>query len=411
MERGSALVYMTKFASAFSEVKTHEPNKGKGSELVKKGQTLDLEEHLKKTRAERYMLQAIARKALPNERVMKCLRHRRSKDIDVEVWKHSGTSKAFYAGLQVCGSVWNCPVCAAKISERRRSELKEALFKHKKVGGRVAMLTLTFSHKKTDKLHDTLQRFLDAVRKFRSGRPYKNTIEPLGMIGSIRAFEITYGQNGFHPHVHILLFYNNAVIMPLIEAQLFRLWKEACTKLGLTTKDGYGLTLQDGGMADNYVTKWGIDQEMTKSHVKKGRQDSLTPFDFLRSYLESEDEKYLYLYSEYASALKGKSQLFWSKGLKQHFMLEEKTDEELAEEKTELADLLGTLRYYDWQKIMYSDKRAEFLELCENNNFEDALKIILPLTSGKRKNATDATVTLDSPDKITKSTDSPGNGV
>ena len=36
-------------------------------------------------------------------------------------------NKAFYQGLMSCGGIWTCPVCAAKISERRRQELKQAI--------------------------------------------------------------------------------------------------------------------------------------------------------------------------------------------------------------------------------------------------------------------------------------------
>lgn len=337
---------------------------------------IEIDQALRKARAERYILQSIAKEAIPKERVSICSRRRINKDVDIEVWKHLATQKAFYAGLMVCGSVWTCPVCAAKISERRRSELKQAIQIHRESKGRVAMLTLTFSHQRTDRLFDTLDRFLKALRRFRSGKAYTKVVEPLGLIGSIRSFEITYGQNGFHPHVHILMFYNNPVIMPLIEMQLFRLWENACAAFGLTTRDKYGLTIQDGGQADDYVTKWGIDQEMTKSHVKKGREDGLTPFDFLRKYMETEEHFYLHLFAEYATALKGKSQLFWSRGLKDKFLIEEKSDEDLATEKTEMADLLGTLKYYQWLSIMHSEKRARFLELCEENEFERALELI-----------------------------------
>lgn len=245
------------------------------------------------------------------------------------------------------------------------------------------MMTLTFSHKMGDKLKETLEKFTKAIRRFRSGKRYTKVMDKLGQIGSIRAFEITYGNNGWHPHVHILLFYENEVLMPLIEMELFTLWQAACDANNLVTQSKYGLTVQDGGAADEYMSKWGIDQEMTKSHVKKGREDGLTPFDFLRKYMDAEEEKYLYLFSEYAAALKGKSQLRWSQGLKEKFVIEEKSDEELATEKTELADLLGTLKYYEWKKILYAENRVRFLELCEQLEFEAALKIILETPNKK----------------------------
>ena len=71
-------------------------------------------------RVERYALQAVARDILPKSRTALCLRTRIKGGDGVGVWKcdHSGT--AHYSGLIVCGSVWTCPVCGAKISEKRR---------------------------------------------------------------------------------------------------------------------------------------------------------------------------------------------------------------------------------------------------------------------------------------------------
>lgn len=46
---------------------------------------------------------------------------------DIDLCKGHTHGKAFYQGLMACGGVWTCPVCAAKVSERRRQELKEAI--------------------------------------------------------------------------------------------------------------------------------------------------------------------------------------------------------------------------------------------------------------------------------------------
>lgn len=339
-----------------------------------------LDEKLRLARAERYACQSVARKALPNERVAKCLRAvNRS---DVEVWKHKKTRKAFYNGLLVCGSVWHCPVCAAKISERRRKELQQAFDIHKKNGGHIALLTLTFRHKRADKLKDILKKFGQATSFFMSGRAYQNIRDEMGLIGRVRAFEVTFGANGFHPHAHIALFYTNDADLKQIQKQMYLLWENALSKYGLTCTKKNGLDLQDGSSAEEYVSKhgtWGIDQELTKAHIKKAKKkDSLTPFDFLRKYLEEEDDKYLIWFREYAECFKGKRQLQWSQGLKKRFILEDKSDEEVVNEKIEEADLLGSLDYEFWKNILKYEQRSHFLDLVEKNDFnlEKAVKII-----------------------------------
>ena len=74
------------------------------------------------SRVQRFALQSMARAILPESRTAKCLRIR-AHDCDVQVWKSREHGTASYGGLQTCGSVWTCPVCAAKIAERRRIKL------------------------------------------------------------------------------------------------------------------------------------------------------------------------------------------------------------------------------------------------------------------------------------------------
>lgn len=339
-----------------------------------------LDNKLRLARSERYACQSVARKALPEERVSRCLRQVISGSV--EVWKHLETKKAFFNGLVICGSVWVCPVCAAKISERRRQELKKAYDTHIAEGGKVALLTLTFSHFKKDRLKETLLKFGQASQKFWRGCSMDSIKDKLGLIGKIRTFEVTYGSNGFHPHTHTAIFYQNDIELKNIESEMFHLWHKACVKYGLSASVKHGLKLEDGEKADAYLAKhgtWGLDQELTKSHIKKAKKDSLSPFDFLRKFLEDEigDWKYITLYQEYAEALKGKRQLLWSPGLKKRFLIEEKSDEEIATEKIDTADLLGLLNYDEWKIILRNNSRSEFLDLVEKMDFRSAKDLLI----------------------------------
>ena len=343
----------------------------------KNDKKIDLDTALRLARYDRYTLQSLSRKVLPTERVSKCLRYVNNRS-HVEVWKHLKTEKAFYNGLLVCGSVWHCPICAAKISERRKLELNQAFDTHKNNGGKIAHLVLTFSHSRDDSLSLILDKFLKAITKFRSGKRYDSLSKKLGMIGSIRVFEVTYSDsNGFHPHVHIAILYNKKCSLKRVEAEMTELWLNACNKFGLTGKEGIALRLQNGDNADDYLSKWSLESELSKSHIKKGKDNSLTPFDFLRKYRETEDKRYLALFKEYADTFKGKRQIFWSPGLKKQFLIEDKKDEEIAKEKTELADLLGLITYDEWKVIRKNDDRADLLDLTEKVGFEEAKRRIL----------------------------------
>lgn len=332
---------------------------------------LSLDDKLKLIRNERYACQSVSRKALPNERVSMCLRMVNGTHVGVH--KHRKTNRAFYGGLLVCGSVWTCPVCAAKISEKRKVELEMAFEQHKANGGFISMLTLTFSHHKTDKLKDMLSNFSKATSRFMSGKAFQNIRNELGMIGRVRVLEVTHGVNGFHPHAHIAIFHTNEVDPLNIKGKMFRLWERACNAFDLKTSYDYGIDFQNGDEAEKYMSKhgtWSLEQELSKSHIKKARNGSLSPFDFLRMYLRTEDEEYLNLFREYAKYFKGKRQIQWSQGLKKMFVLEEKTDEELAKEKIEEADLLGLLSLDEWKEILKYNLRVNLLENVEKYGFE-----------------------------------------
>ena len=347
------------------------------SEIEKK---IDVFELQREVRAERYAMQSVAKDLLPNERVNICLRNMVGNEV--EVHKHLKTDKAFYSGLMVCGSVWLCPVCAAKISERRKNELFKATTVHKQAKGYLAMLTLTIRHKRNDKLATLLEAFNGATNYMMTRKQYHEIRKDMGIIGRVKALEVTHGKNGWHPHAHIVIFYENGTDLKKMEKRMYKLWHAACKKFGLSTTESYGIDLQGAEHVQAYLSKhgsWSIEQEMTKSHIKKGRESNLTPFDLLRDVLHDDDDYSKALFREYASAFKGKRQLHWSRGLKGHFDITDKTDEELAKEKVEQADILGLLTSHQWKEIIRVDQRAQLLTNIEKFGFDIGLKLTLNL--------------------------------
>ena len=96
------------------------------------------------TRLERWILQSAVKKLLPDKRVAKCCRIRAFKQLTIKVLYNAINKTAHFGGLQTCGSVWDDPVCAAKISERRRiDEVAPAMQAWESQGGQCLLLTLT----------------------------------------------------------------------------------------------------------------------------------------------------------------------------------------------------------------------------------------------------------------------------
>lgn len=344
-------------------------------------------------RVQRFIVQSVTRKLLPMSRTNNCLRVRQGgKQIQVNKSVQYGT--ASYSGLQTCGSVWVCPVCAAKIAERRRAEIIAAMSAHKATGGCINMLTLTAPHQRSDDLRELLAKQSTALHSFWNDRQVKGVFQAMGVIGQIRALEVTHGRkseqnNGWHPHYHVLLFSGSGVdltnqdIPPVLDwvITLYTRWAACCVKAGLGRPSlAHGLKLDDGSHAAKYVSKWGLEDEMTKGHTKKALHGE-TPFDFLRAVLANpEDKQAAALFRHFAEVFKGKRQLHWSRGLKKRYAIGEKSDDQLAGEKEDSLELLlGTITLEQWRDVLAVEGRGAVLSLAASHGWpavQDYLRTI-----------------------------------
>lgn len=333
------------------------------------------------TRLERWILQSAVKKLLPDKRVAKCCRIRAFKNLTIKVLYNAINKTAHFGGLQTCGSVWDDPVCAVKISERRRvDEVAPAMQSWESQGGQCLHLTLTHPHHKFNALADLLKGEQQAMRRFTGSRAISQLFQSIGFKGSIRAWEVTYGDNGFHPHFHLILFVSKADCLPLgiLESRLYDLWANACRLAKLPVPDRvHGVKLQDGSNAKTYVSKgcWGLDREITKGHLKKSK-NGRSPMDLIRSYAFDGDKQAGALFVEYSKAFHGRRQLQWSPGLKALFGIGEKSDELLAAEQDDKANVLGEIEWPVWQLVLKSEFRGEILELARLGSW-DGIKTLL----------------------------------
>ena len=303
------------------------------------------------TRRQRYEMKTAAETVLgTGSRLFKCQRARidKTKDIEVKVSNESG--RAFFSGFQACGSVWLCAICGPKITERRRVEVAKAIETAKAQGFKVMLLTLTVPHGMGDDVRVVLASMKKGWAKTSQGRKAHAMRQATGFIGSIRVLEVTRGENGWHPHFHALLILDTDMSPHQVEEAWWPLWRDGCMKAGLDSPSReHGITVQDGAQAAHYVSKWGLESELTKGHLKKGKS-SLTPWDLMRvmtfgtdhqvispelretlQRLGIDKDKARALWIVYAKAFKGQRQLIWSVGLRDVLGLgEEKTDNEVA---------------------------------------------------------------------------------
>lgn len=351
-------------------------------------------------RAERYMLLAAARGVLYTEGLRQKLLYANqihattkcryiTRGTDVRVMQSKEHGSAFYADLVTCGSVWSCPVCSALIQERRRVELEHAINWAYENGLQPVMVTLTSPHKSWHTMKELLVQQAEALAMLRKGAAYDRFKGRIGYEGMIRALETKYGENGWHNHTHELMFVSASAIadsrsdeglaveakargcdvddlrgLPDIKTEILKRWEVACRKVGLLDDSKieafreHAVDVKGWCSASDYLAKqddarhWGIDREMAKANNKTrtGGRKGLHPFALLANAAEG-DQQAGYRFVEYSLAIRGRAQLFWSRGLKAKVGITDKSDEELAIEDQDKARCLGRLEGSDWAVI------------------------------------------------------------
>jgi hypothetical protein len=217
----------------------------------------------------------------------------------------------------------------------------------------------------------------------REHRAYKDLRRDFGVLGSIRALEVTHGQaNGWHPHFHELWLFDKPLTIRQrmsLRSLLYSLWSRSSVAAGLPSPNRQrGVHIQPAKSAAEYVAKWGteprweIGSELTKANSKRSRSSKgRTPFDLLRDYAEGDDKQAGALFVEFAKAFKGFNQVRWSKGLKAVFGIGEASDEEIAAAQDEPARKLGKIRRRQWRLVLRQpyEGRSMVLQLGESGGF------------------------------------------
>jgi hypothetical protein len=241
-------------------------------------------------------------------------------------------------------------------------------------GGAVLHGTYTVRHDRHDDLADLLERFGRSYQRLTGHRAYRTLIRPTYQIfGSVRALETTHGENGWHPHYHVILFLSRpltAAELARLDVELRALWERSAALDGLTM-DEHGFELRAGkGAGSAYAAKWGMEDELTKSHLKRGRHGGSSPWDLLRA-AGAGDGRAAHLWREYAGVFKGRRQLMWSPGLRALLGLEdEKPDSAVATSLPDDAVHLGWVTLADWFLVLRTAKRAALLNLAGGGDWD-----------------------------------------
>jgi hypothetical protein len=300
--------------------------------------------------------------------------------VAVRVTETGGRRVAGFAGLATCGSVWACPVCARKIAAERQADLEQACTEWERLGGSLALLTLTVQHHKGQSLQAVWNAVRDGWQAVTSGRSWQGNQASYGIEGWARVVEVVEGEQGWHVHVHAVLFLHHSLAIATLRAAakaLYGRWAAGIGKTGFrsrqTVRDARGQLHWVGvdlreyrgdqvvSTLAGYLTKQSdysraesVAMELTRGDLKPTRASgSRTPFRILADLIGNGDAADLALWEEYERVSKGRRQLTWSRGFRQlvGLLVERSDDEIVSDELSSAADDVVILPAATWREV------------------------------------------------------------
>jgi hypothetical protein len=258
-------------------------------------------------------------------------------------------------GLKSCGSHSACPVCASKLSFIRGNELSNLMEVGRDNDRSYMMIVTTIPHQPLEPLQTTQLQNDDLSTYIFNSKEWKKLKKTLSCRfvhgGRENMVSVKNGRIDWHPHKNYLLDFDIPIkeIMKRLDLKsdldLRMYFSKLFTKIGQRYLDNKGIDKRllepyfwqnpetnqihvKGGVSasiefdDKYITKWGLDAEMTAGIYKDGRfSDSFHPFGLLDLIHEenketNEAQKYMFIkaFQEFVLATKGKRWFYFGRG-------------------------------------------------------------------------------------------------
>jgi hypothetical protein len=263
----------------------------------------------REARQRAYALRAGTRRISPSERERACgiwcVEHTESHP-SIQVRRDKGERRASYRGILTCGHIWSCPACSHQLRTERAGRIVRAVGH---LGGRWQMVTVTLRHRQGMRLKELRDAMAAAWRRTRQGgriqRVWADRVS-----ASVRAQEVTFGANGWHPHIHVLLRTTewDEDERDALQAR----WERAIVdSLGehVRPDDLHGIVWsspfdasRDSGHRATYLAKLGLE---AAGIAKEGRGSSRTAWELAEDATHGDDHART-LWWEYIEATRGK---------------------------------------------------------------------------------------------------------
>ncbi|MGA2927956.1 MAG: protein rep [Solirubrobacteraceae bacterium] len=291
--------------------------------------------------------------------------------------------RAGYSGLVTCGSVWACPCCSAKIQSERTDELTRALTVVAERGWRVAMVTLTMRHRRGQALAELWDALSPAwAAALTTDRRVQRAKRRAGVQGWVRRVEATHGENGWHLHVHALVFFNgDPKALDELRSAAWAGWLRRLGRAGFDADERVEIDLRElsleqaRGELARYLNKVTYEsagraaRELAGQLGKRGRRGTRTPFDVLADLTAIGEADDLAIWREWEQASRGRRAITWSdRGkLRKELLADEpeRTDEEIAEATDGLGETVALLTRDPWGGLVVKAAEPGLLAAVE----------------------------------------------
>lgn len=326
----------------------------------------------------RYIAQSIAK----NHRVNICSWYK-YKDTSIEVWQ-GHNKKSYYKNLIACTSVWACPVCRYKILNKRKTEIIELCKRAQADGLKAGFLSLTQQHKKyrsVDQLRDQM-RFISESWRYLMSIPALKRMMKKARFEYVRGLDTMYNKkNGFHPHLHLILFADSKEDLQFISDTIIDYWITRSPE-SIKNCQKYHLVFDNfEEQLTNYITKMNLADELTNPYMDKKSNDSINPLDTLRLIEEKDFTVYSYdecvkIYNDFIRVTKGMRSITYSAGFKKKYKIAELTDTDIVNNTSELRELVIKVSDEVFKTLRNINETHSILKAIDKYIADNSLSIV-----------------------------------
>ena len=114
------------------------------------------------------------------------------------------------------------------------------------------------------------------------------------------------------------------------------------------------------------MVKGNFDAELAYGHMKRAKKGGRSPWQLLEDF-DRGDRRAGALFRAFAGAFKGARQVTWSHGLRDHFGVDERSDEAIAAEA--VGEVIGRVPAKVFSRIMFKGLGAAVLDCAEDGGW------------------------------------------